>query len=433
MRCAWALLILVLLVSAHSASAEMRVDVNEELNRLKELGAPDFPVKFIPGLKEDLDGVLAGRSLQQHIPDAKYRIAVFEFEDPDGTGLGSAVSTLIGREVLLSSGLQSLGVLRYFGSLEPNKEHPQSYFDKVDLVVDAQHANLAVWGMIRRDGDSILVDVQAQIPDAMVRDFFTWTLKLPRAMGGETLVARVWPTRMRVQRVRIPGSFAPALKRMVDAIDVVREAPDSGARVTARLPKDTAYSVQELKGDWAKFVINGQSGWVRRAVQCTRECAPLLATAEFVGALLNYGDGGPEPRVSKSLSRDTAVVARQLAVLTDLRAKRFHPARYYLDKWEDGRAQDFGAPYADVLALSDLATRLQEHRGTPYDQIRLSEAEVRQVATDLAKASQDDPRNTEVLDNLAVLFRLLGDERRAGLASRLSVEAQRTRLSEPSN
>ncbi|MCB1578413.1 MAG: hypothetical protein KDI81_14090, partial [Xanthomonadales bacterium] len=44
-------------------------------------------------VNEDIDSVLSGRAPPLHLPDAKYRIAVFEFEDPDGTGLGSAVST----------------------------------------------------------------------------------------------------------------------------------------------------------------------------------------------------------------------------------------------------------------------------------------------------------------------------------------------------
>ena len=427
------LIVLVLLgaMVARPVMAIVHVDINEELDRIKELGMPEDRGKVVPGLKEDIDGILAGRILPQRIPNAKYRIAVFEFEDPDHTGLGSAVSALIGREILLSSGLRSLGVLRYFGSLEPSRGHPQSYFDKVDLVVAAQHANLAVWGMIRRDGNDIVVDVQAQIPDAMVEDYFTWKLTLPQAMGGETLLARVWPTRMRIQRARLPAGFAPALQRMADAVDVVRENPSDTARVIARIPKDTTYSVQEVRGDWAKFVINGESGWSRRAVQCTRECAPLLATAGFVGALLNFGNGGPVPAVSQDLSRDAAVVARQLAVLTSLRKKEFHPASYYLERWDDGHARDFGAPYADVLALSSLAAQLQEQRGREYDTIRLDDDAVRRIATDLARASQDDPRNVEVLNNLAVLFRVLRDERRAGLASRLSSAAQQRSDVEP--
>lgn len=431
MRVVAVFLLMLCLFSAHPVAAAVHIDIHDELNRLKELGRPSGQTKVVPGLKEDIDGILAGRTLPLRIPDAKYRIAVFEFEDPDRTGLGGAVSALISREILLASGLHSLGVLRYFGSLEPTPDHPQAYFDKVDLVVAAQRASLAVWGMIRRDGNEIVVDVQAQIPDAMVAEYFTWKLTLPRAMGGETLMAKVWPTRLRVQRARLPLSVVPALQRMADAIDVVREAPSDTARVVARLPKDTTYSVQEVRGDWAKFVVNGEAGWVPRAGQCRRECAPLLATAEFIGALLNFGGGGPVPKISSDLSRDTAVVARQLAVLTSLRRNEFRPANYYLERWDDGHARDFGAPYADVLALSTLAAQLHDHGDQAYDTIRLDDAAVSEVARALARASQDDPRNVEVLNNLAVLFRFLRDERRAGLASRLSAAAQENRSAEP--
>src|SRR5690606_21382770 len=152
--------------------------------------------------------------------------------------------------------------------------------------------------------------------------------------------------------------------------------------------------------------------------QCTRECAPLLATAEFIGALLKFGEGGPVPRISADLSRDATIVARQLVVLTNLRKKVFHPAPFYLEKWNYAKAADYGAPYADLLALTTLAAELQAFAGQPYDEIRLDRDVVGEVAQSLAEASQDDPRNVEILANLKVLFGALGDERRADVAAR---------------
>ncbi|MGB0134991.1 hypothetical protein, partial [Dokdonella sp.] len=177
-----------------------------------------------------------------------------------------------------------------------------------------------------------------------------------------------------------------------------------------------------------KVVVDGASGWVQRPTECTRECEQLLATAAFVGALLKFSDGGPAPAVTAGLSRDTTIISRQLAVLGDLRKKAFHPAETYLARWDDGSANDYGAPYADLLALSALAAELHAQGDEPYDEIRLDNTFVRGIATGLAKASQDDPRNTEVLDNLAILFQVLGDERRATLASRLSLEARDARV-----
>ena len=118
-------------------------------------------------------------------------------------------------------------------------------------------------------------------------------------------------------------------------------------------------------------------------------------------------------------------------MLADLRGRTFRPAEVYLARWDGAKASDFGAPYADFLALSTLADAFKQQGERPYDAIRLEEVVVRKVATTLAQASQDDPRNTEVLDNLAVLFRVLGDERRASLARRLSSEVQDTRKAEP--
>jgi len=384
-------------------------------------------------VNKDIDSVLAGDAPPLHLANARYRIAVFEFEDPDGTGLGSSLSTLIAREVLMRSGLRSIGVLNYFGSLEPTARHPQSYFDKVDLVLRAQNASLAIWGVVRRDDKSIVVDVQAQLPDALVEESFSWSLKLPQAMGGENLGARVAPARMQIQQVRMPLDFATTLVSMAQSSNIARSSPSANASVAARVQKYSALSVTKTRGSWSEIVVDGKSGWVERPTGCTRECEQLLATATFVGALLKFSEGGPAPPVSDNLSRDTAVVARQLAVLGDLRKKEYWPAERYLSRWGGGRAKDYGAPYADFLALSALAAELHKHGDQPYDEIRLDDAFVQRITTGLAEASQDDPRNTEVLDNLAVLFRILGDERRAGLAARLSVDAQRVQAADPVN
>jgi hypothetical protein len=411
---------LLLFALAPRVFGEMIVDVNQELRKLRELGEPRSPAKIAPGIDTDIDNAISGNAVKLHIPNARYRVAVFEFDDADGSGLGSAAAKLIAREVLLNSRLGSLGVLRYKGSLRPSAEHPQSYFDKVDLVVAAQDVDLAIWGSVRREAGALVIDVQAQLPDPAVQRYFRGALTLPKAMGGETLTASVWPTRVQLQRLTLPGRFASLLLEQADSIDAVRDKPDAAAPPVRRLPVDTAYSVAETRGEWTRFVINGESGWVRRAVQCRDECAPLLASADFVGALLKFGEGGPPPKVSGQLSRDTAVVARQLVLLTNLRSKTPRAAGELLAQWDDREATDFGAPYANLLALTTLTAELRAQRGRAYDEIRLDEAMVRAVATRLAEASQNDPRNRAVLENLAVLFRVLQDERRATLASGLA-------------
>ncbi|MDX2481826.1 MAG: hypothetical protein QNK24_16005, partial [Desulfuromusa sp.] len=54
--------------------------------------------------------------------------------------------------------------------------------------------------------------------------------------------------------------------------------------------------------------------------------------------------------------------------------------------------------------------------GGTYDDLDLPNKLIRGLADELAKASLDDPRNIDVLENLAVLFDAAGDGRRAGLA-----------------
>lgn len=413
---------LLLFALAPNALGEVIVDVNQELRKLRELGE-GHPSKIAPGVDTDIDDVLNQRAVDIHIPDARYRVAVFEFDDADGSGLGSAVAKLVAREVLLNSRLGSLGVLRYWGSLRSNDEHPQSYFDKVDLVVAAQKVDLAIWGSVRREYGSLIIDVQAQLPDRAVQQRFSGSLVLPRAMGGETLSASVWPTRVQLQRLTLPGRMGRVLREQADGIDVVRARPDIDAPPTRRLPVDSAYTVAEIRGEWVRFVINGESGWVHRGATCRDECAPLLATADFVGALLKFGHGGPPPAVSEQLPRDTAVIARQLVLLANLRRTTPRGADELLAKWDDREATDFGAPYANLLALTQLSTQLRAQQGDgAYDEIRLDEAVVREVATALAKASQNDPRNRGVLENLAVLFRVLRDEQRASLAVGLAAK-----------
>ncbi|MGQ0801466.1 MAG: SH3 domain-containing protein [Pseudomarimonas sp.] len=417
---------LVALTFSGSSLAERMVDAESELDRLRELGSSDmYSSKKMPSLTTDLDSLRQGARVERHIPNARFRVAVFEFEDPDNTGLGGVFSSLIAREVLLRSDLRSLGVLRYYGSLQPSEPHPESYFDKVDLLVASQDASLAIWGLIRIQNDSLIVDVLAQLPEQIVHRNFQWTLKLPQDMGGETLFARVWPTRMQVQRVVLPARSVGHLREMVAAIDVVRAGPSDDAPVIGILPKGSTYSVVANEDGWTQLDVNGEIGWVRRAVQCINACAPLLATADFVGELLRFGDGGPVPTISKDLTRDTAVIVKQLGMLANLRNEVYYPADHYLERWratdKTGWADsDFGAPYANLLALTTLAAKLHNRDEERSDTARVSQKEVREIATQLAYASQEDPRNRPVLQNLAVLFRVLKDQKRAQLATEIA-------------
>ena len=89
-----------------------------------------------------------------------------------------------------------------------------------------------------------------------------------------------------------------------------------------------------------------------------------------------------------------------------------------------------------VQALAELALALKEEylshagHGTDaaekdalYNQIQLSKRGARDQAYALAKISLSDPRNPDLLHNLAVLFAYAGDGERADLARQLAETA----------
>ena len=91
-----------------------------------------------------------------------------------------------------------------------------------------------------------------------------------------------------------------------------------------------------------------------------------------------------------------------------------------------------GAAFANIRALAEVATSLQasmrrsdEPLERRFNDVKLDPSRVRKIAFELAKSSLTDPRNTDVLNNLAVLFRYAGEDQRADLAARLAVAAGR--------
>jgi hypothetical protein len=106
-----------------AALAGMRLDIETELQLLREGHA------------------------QLHIGKARYRFAVFTFDDPDGTGLGNAVASVLSHDLLMNSKVSSIGVLRYEGGLgKASDERQLRYFDKVEPLIESQGVEVAIWG-----------------------------------------------------------------------------------------------------------------------------------------------------------------------------------------------------------------------------------------------------------------------------------------------
>ena len=142
-------------------------------------------------LEKELQLLERGERVPIHIAGAKYRVAVFSYEDPDGTGLGDALAATVSRGILLGSNVSSIGVLRYEGQLAPTATSALSYFGKVEKLTAHQETVLAVWGAVRRSGQQLVVDTYLQIPNAVAEKNLAWTVTLPAAMGHGVLRGRV--------------------------------------------------------------------------------------------------------------------------------------------------------------------------------------------------------------------------------------------------
>lgn len=420
------------------------------------------------GMKVDLDEellrLLRGEQPNAHIAGARFRVAVFTYEDPDRTGLGNLLAGVVAHEVLLNSRLGSLGVLRYEGNLAPSPGVPGlSYFDKVDRVTEAQHVSLSVWGSIRRLSDRLLVETYLQLPPDSLRRFFTWRLPVRAAdsvpggvAGGAppvscgTLSAQLRPERVAVQVLEVPFAEQGHLSRF--SFDLLRKEPESRARPVGRLRKGDTYEVLKREGDWAQVYMHGVLGWIPVRPACGPACDQLAKSGAFVRHLLEFMHGRELPSLgSSTLHAEALAVAEQLTALEGLAGGSARLEQTTLElagRW-DGPARltgldaatgidrgsgppPGGAAFANIRAMGRVALALEvaaEEVGKASAgldrEARLAMAavprtELLTIAFDLADALQQDPRSADALRNLVILFRCAGDEQRARLAEQLA-------------
>lgn len=399
-------------------------------------------------LEDQLRILEQGRVPEKLIAGAEYRVAVFTFDDADGTGLNDAFAALAAREILTGSSVYSIGVIFFEGGLSPTGDSSLSYFDKVDRVTEAQEATLAVWGMIRETSEGVQVDTYLQVPASQLERYFTWRVSLPESMGGAELVARLRPDRVLVRRQLFSREGLAQVDAAATEIGRVREEPTNGARVIGSLPMNEVYYLTDREGDWVRLSArSGIDGWAPTEGHCLGECEPFLETASFAGQILRYMVDGKAPQPDASLSAEVHAVARQLQILGLVNSTDRDDVEFALADAQSQQEQDVvppgGAAFANLEALAALTMELKraftrvaneefgidanasmpdEQRQAIYDSIELEPDFVAFVADSLARASQYDPRNTDVLANLGVLFDYLGDEDRAALAVRLAAQ-----------
>lgn len=407
------LVALIALFAAGAASAGMQLDIEKELRLLRD-----------------------GKA-QKHIGMARYRFAVFTFEDPDGTGLGNAVASILSHDLLMNSKVSSVGVLRYVGDLsKASGDRQLRYFDKVEPLIESQGVQVAIWGTIRRSGDRVRIDSFMQLSPSVMGTAFSFSFQMPPAMGAGRLVHRIGPDRMLTQRLELSAEQAGNLATLAANLDRLRAAPKDSSPVVGQLPLGSVYYLKQRQGVWVQVgTQSGQGGWLRSTGFCTGPCAPLLSVSRFATELMAYDDRGDIPEYGARLAPDAKAFSDQLMAVAVLNGVpdqyAEQEALYRLDPWCPAKDEATGDKHATPpggAAICNLRaiirvvgfsrrTAWQFQEGLPTENV------VRSVVAELALVSMSDPRHVPTLKNLATLFSYLGDTERAELASRLAVDA----------
>ena len=365
---------------------------------------------------------------QQEMAGAKLRIAVFTYEDPDSTELGEALATLMSHQILLKSRVPSIGMLHYIDGLSPTPSTSLSYFDKVEKITYDQRVTLAAWGVVRRSGEQVVIDTYVQFPPWTIQKPFAWSVELPASMGGGALQMHLRPDRILVQRHEVSMQVSEAVHAMARSINESRGRPQDDAALEGARPQVRywTYQLNEL--------VPNSTG-VGAVGHCTEACAPLLDAAGFIAGLLNFIESREIPTVTDSLELDTWVVRDQLSAVKELDT---NPATVLqvVSGWLEGAQTDAttvlpgGAAFANLRALAKVTDALQAAAREPW-RGGIAPTQVRDIAFELAQATLIDPRNLDVLHNLALLFQYAGEASRARLARELAAQVEAERGVEP--
>jgi len=245
-------------------------------------------------LEEELRLLEQGIQPRLRIAGAEFRVAVFTYEDPDETGLGNALASLVAGEILLRSRVSSIGVLRYEGSVLPEEQGGLGYFDKVERVAEAQQVTLAVWGVVRQVRERLVVDTYVQVPPGTIDEAFLWIVSLPEAMGGGDLLARLRPNRIPAQRLDLPLGAIEVLGQAARNLNELRSEPR--IRLAGQITGVEGYLESAASGlATALFTSLERRGPVPEAFPATTALGALTrhltesAAKHFQPANINYG------------------------------------------------------------------------------------------------------------------------------------------------
>jgi hypothetical protein len=260
-------------------------------------------------LEDSLEKIMQGGEYRRHLTGAKYRLAVFSFEDPQNTGLGDDVALLLARHILFSNSEFAIGILNFKQGLAPGQPGDLSYFDKVDKVAQAEQVNLAVWGRVLPVGDRLMVDTFLQLPPKSLEQNFSFYFSMPKAMGGKKLQAHMRPDRIHVQRIFLDQLGMADLAGAAGRQRHLLQAPRADAPVMAEIPRDKTFTIASVEKNWVQLQVKGGvKGWMPRFGP---EFLKVLNAAEFAGGVLTRGPEGANPE----LTPEALAVAEQFQVM----------------------------------------------------------------------------------------------------------------------
>lgn len=394
--------------------------------RLRELD------REIKGLDEQRRALVESK---EQFSRVRNKVAVFTFEDPDGTGLGNALSFLLSKHMLFSTEVGSYAIVNFQSDLSHKGGDGLTYFDKVEKLTRDLGYTIAVWGRIAERGDRLQIDAFVQMPDDKAADRFKRSLTLvDQEQRNLRLTASLTPQRFQVQRWFVSREGASQFQVAAEQLRQLRSFPATTADIVHSLPENQVYRVIESTGDWVHLALDdGQAGWTSVRAFCRDECAQLLTAADFANDLVAFAEGKAPRPLGKGATREALAVHEQMLALTELHDEP-QASTKLVNRWLDASPDDRldpvteidrgdgrppgGAGLENIRAIAELADA-----GPSLDRER-----AREIAGELAEASLSDPTNIDVLRNLSALFAYLGDTRRQGIAEEIAASVETDRL-----
>jgi hypothetical protein len=424
---------------AYRASEELRRQISDLKQQIERLGSRQQPA-FLPQSAEHERLSEQIRALQRQLGDAekaivnfrdaigargeklfpqvRNRVAAFTYDDPHATGLGDPIAFLLSKKLLFSTRVSSFAIVNYRRGADRDLPGNLTYFDRVDAVTKDQNFPLAIWGRLSGTERGVRIDSYLQVPgDADTRAYLR-SVQLPTAMGGGTLTARLKPDRILLQTLDVGPDAIDLFRTAARQVATLRATPDVSAPVTGRLgdggdDRGPVHSIIGSERDWVRLrLADGSSGWTSVDQFCTGICGALLDVAGFANDVIAIPAGLAAKPVPKSLTREATAMSQQLTALASLDA---NPAKTIEIAQQSARD---GAGFANLLAVARVRAELNRAsaRGATFDRIKIDAKIIRQIVQPLVEASIADPSDVHAVQNLAVLFGYLGDDKRRGLA-----------------